>query len=109
MSDKATPIPGLNSIEGLKKYWDLLPEIIQDSLKQSHPAHFAPKPEVFEFLHTQKLCTSEFGRLPIMVGDGLVGGEDVLKCLLVDSEYYPEIFFSKYAKRQAIRFIKKLS
>jgi hypothetical protein len=88
--------------------WDIFPEIVQDSLRKTYPRQFAPpKPEIFKFEQDQNLSTSMSGNLPIIVGVGMVDFEDMLKCLVVDSQWYPEIFYVKGVNRQAIRFIKK--
>jgi hypothetical protein len=107
MTNSTTPLPNLNSVEGLKKYWDILPEIVQNSLRKTYPGEFAPpEPEIFKFKADQNLTTSCFGDLPIIVGWGLVGFENKLKCLVVEGNWYPEIFQTK-ENRTAIRFIKK--
>jgi hypothetical protein len=107
MSNSTTPLPNLNSVEGLKKYWDILPEIVQNSLRKTYPGEFAPpKPIIFQFEQDQNLTTLYFGDLPIIVGSGLVDFEDRLKCLLVASQWTPEIFQTR-ENRTAIRFVKK--
>jgi hypothetical protein len=108
MSNSTTPLPNLNSVEGLKKYWDILPEIVQNSLRKTYPGEFAPpKPIIFQFEQDQNLTTSMYGDLPIIVGSGLVDFEDRLKCLVVEDSWYPVIFNVKGENRTAIRFIKK--
>lgn len=95
-----TPAPK-DDWEEVRFNFSTYPPLLQKLLLIEKPDLFPTEPIVFEFKENQF-----HGGLPFMIGKGLVETEDEYKCLVMFSDWEPEIFTSKSGCK-CVRFIKK--
>jgi hypothetical protein len=88
----------------VEEYFELLPPAIQEWMKKEMPDRF-DKSEAFKFVENDNIATYSTTHTPFVIGHGLVGKKDDMKCLVVNDPYKAEIFEGP-SGHQCIRFVK---